>query len=229
MSPHPSDQVVADLIRHARLGATARPLPTRTRPLGEHTARQHSVGSLVVETARADSGVSEDVAQARREMIARELERRRLVDAAEEARRQADVDREHAERERDAAVHRAREHGGPEPDFLTLALIAAVTLEITDHDLVDVLDAAITDTPDLSVADTADLAGEPRVGLNSEQLATELEAAGGPAASAEGLPQTGPGGVTPAVLVGQSPDPSTDSTPAVSVGDGEPESSPEVG
>ncbi|MDV3357266.1 hypothetical protein [Dietzia sp. IN118] len=147
MSSHPSDPVVADLVRHARVGAAANPYPPRTRSLGEHSARQHSVGSLVVEAARADSGVSEKVAQARREVLAAELERRRLVQAAEEARRQAELDRTQAEQERDEAVRRARERSGPDPDFLTLAVIAAVTLEITEYELAGVLDAAITDTP----------------------------------------------------------------------------------
>ena len=34
MSSHPSDPMVADLIRHARVGAAANPYPTRTRSLG---------------------------------------------------------------------------------------------------------------------------------------------------------------------------------------------------
>ena len=203
MSSHPSDHVVANLIRHARVGAAANPYPTRTRPIGEHSVRQHSVGSLVVETARADSGVSEEVAQARREVIAAELERRRMVQAAEESRRQAEFDRAQAERDRDAAVQRARENGGPDPDFLTLALIAAVTLEITEHDLVGVLDAAITDHPDLSAEDTADLAGERRVGLRPDQLNEELAVTGdSPAVAA--VVTTGIGTQTPADLLAQS-------------------------
>ena len=203
MNQHPSDHVVANLVRHARVGAAANPYPTRTRPLGEHSVRQHSVGSLIVETARADSGVAEEVAQARREVIAAELERRRMVQAAEEARRQAEFDRDQAERDRDAAVERARERGGPDPDFLTLALIAAVTLEIAEHDLVGVLDTAITDNPDLSAEDYADLVGERRVGLTPDHLAAELVTAGGsPAASS--VPTTGMGNQTPADLLAQS-------------------------
>lgn len=229
MSQHPSDQVVANLIRHARVGAAVSPYPTRTRPIGEHSARQHSVGSLVVETARSDSGVSGEVAQDRREVIAAELERRRMVQAAEEARRQAEFDRDQAERDRDAAVRRAREQGGPDPDFLTLALIAAVTLEITEHDLVGVLDAAITDHPDLSTADTADLAGERRVGLTPDQLASELGAGGGSPTHTEGLPHIEAGSVSPAVLIGQSPDLSASSTQSMSLSDVDPEKSPEIG
>lgn len=192
MSSHPSDPVVADLIRHARVGAAANPYPPRTRSLGEHSARQHSVGSLVVETARADSGVSEEVAQARREVIAAELERRRLVQAAEEARRQAELDRTQAEQERDEAVRRARERSGPDPDFLTLAVIAAVTLEITEYELAG-----------LSAADTADLAGERRVGLTEELLHTEVAAVGGSPAVA-GVIDTGVGTQTPSQLIAQS-------------------------
>lgn len=203
MSSHPSDQVVANLIRHARMGAAATPYPTRTRSLGEHSVRQHSVGSLVVETARADCGVSENIAQARREVIATELERRRLVEAAEEARRQTRIEREQAERERDAAVHRAREQGGTSPNFLALALIAVVTVEITEHDLVGVIDAAITDTPDLAPADTADIIGERRVGLSEEQLQTEVAAVGGSPAVA-GVIDTGVGAQTPFQLIVQS-------------------------
>ena len=201
MSSHPSDPVVADLIRHARVGAAASPYPTRTRSLGEHSVRQHSVGSLVVETARADSGVSEAVAQARREVIAAELERRRLVQAAQEARRQAEFDRVQAEHERDEAVRRAREQSGPDPDFLTLAVIAVVTMEITEHELAGVLDAAITDRPDLSAADTAVLAGERRVGLTEEELKTEV---GSGSLGVAGVIDTGIGTQTPSQLIAQS-------------------------
>ena len=201
MSSHPSDPVVADLIRHARVGAAANPYPPRTRSLGEHSARQHSVGSLVVEAARADSGVSEAVAQARREVIAAELERRRLVQAAQEARRQAEFDRVQAEHERDEAVRRAREQSGPDPDFLTLAVIAVVTMEITEHELAGVLDAAITDRPDLSAADTAVLAGERRVGLTEEELKTEV---GSGSLGVAGVIDTGIGTQTPSQLIAQS-------------------------
>ncbi|WP_271800407.1 hypothetical protein [Dietzia maris] len=203
MSSHLSDPVVADLIRHARVGAAANPYPPRTRSLGEHSARQHSVGSLIVETARADAGVSEEVAQARREVIAAELGRRRMVQAAEEARRQAELDRSQAEQERDEAVRRARERSGPDPDFLTLAVIAAVTLEITEYELAGVLDAAITDIPGLSAADTADLAGERRVGLTEELLHTEVAAVGGSPIVADVI-DTGVGTQTPSQLITQS-------------------------
>ncbi|OAH63401.1 hypothetical protein AYJ66_01140 [Dietzia cinnamea] len=201
MSSHPSDPVVADLIRHARVGAAANPYPPRTRSLGEHSARQHSVGSLVVETARADSGVSEAVAQARREVIAAELERRRLAQAAEEARRQAELDRTQAEQERDESVRRAREQSGPDPDFLTLAVIAVVTMEITEHELAGVLDAAITDRPDLSAADTAVLAGERRVGLTEEEIGTEV---GSGSLGVASVIDTGVGAQTPSQLLAES-------------------------
>ncbi|MGN7157813.1 hypothetical protein ACTHRK_17160 [Dietzia cercidiphylli] len=204
MSPHPSDPVVANLIRHARVGASASPYPTRTRSIGEHSVRQHSVGSLIVETARADAGVSGEVAQARREVIAGELERRRMVEAADEARRRAEVDRAQAERDRDEAVDRARRQGGPDPDFLTLALIAAVTLEVSDTDLVGVLDAALTDTPDLSAADTAALAGDRRVGLSPDQLSDELTATGVSPSVVDGLVSPGVGTTAPAELIMQS-------------------------
>ena len=227
MSSHPSDPVVADLIRHARVGAAANPYPPRTRSLGEYSVRQHSVGSLVVETARADSGVSDEVAQARREVIAAELERRRLVQAAEEARRQAELDRAQAEHERDDSVRRARQQSGPDPGFLTLAVIAAVTLEVTEYELAGVLDAAITDNPYLSAADTVDLAGERRVGLTADQLQTEVPAVGGSPAVA-GVIDTGVGTQTPAQLIAQSeqtaqPAAATFNSAAVSV-----ESAPEV-
>ncbi|MCT1434883.1 hypothetical protein M3G57_13780 [Dietzia maris] len=125
-------------------------------------------------------------------MIAAELERRRLVQAAEEARRQAELDRTQAEQERDEAVRRARERSGPDPDFLTLAVIAAVTLEITEYELAG-----------LSAADTADLAGERRVGLTEELLHTEVAAVGGSPAVA-GVIDTGVGTQTPSQLIAQS-------------------------
>ena len=203
MSSHPSDPLVADLIRHARVGAAANRYPPRTRSLGEYSVRQHSVGSLIVETARTDSGVSDEVAQARREVIAAELERRRLVQAAEEARRQAELDRAQAEHERDESVRRARQQSGPDPDFLTLAVIAAVTLEVTEYELAGVLDAAITDNPDLSAADIVDLAGERRVGLNEKQLQTEVATVGGSLAVADTI-DTGVGAQTPSQLIAQS-------------------------
>lgn len=229
MNPHPSDRTVADLIRHARLGAATTDCPARTRTVGAHSVRQCSAGRLVVEVARADSGVSEDVARARRETLAAELERRRMVDAAEEARRQAEIDRAHAERERDDAVARQRHHGGPDPDFLTLALIAAVTFDATDNDLAHVLDAAVTDNPDLSAQDTQDLAGERRVGLSAEQLNDELTATGLSPALTETMPRTGSESISPAQLVGQglSNDvPAPQPTPGASL---EPEDSPEIG
>src|SRR5690625_6581229 len=132
MTAHPSDQAVAQLIRNARIGAAASGFPSRTRTVGEASARQCSVGRLVMEVARADVGVSDEVSAARREVIAAELERRRLEDAAAEARRIAERDVQNAEAERDDAVARARRMGGPSPDFLTLALIAAATFKIAD-------------------------------------------------------------------------------------------------
>lgn len=149
MTAHPSDQAVAQLIRNARVGAAASGFPTRTRTVGEAGARQCSVGRLVMEAARADAGVSDEVSAARREVIASELERRRLEEAAAEARRFAERDVQHAEAERDEAVARARRMGGPSPDFLTLALIAAATFEIAEADLIHVIDEALTDNADL--------------------------------------------------------------------------------
>ncbi len=229
MSSHPSDQTVATLIRQARTGAAAQSIPTRTRPLGPHSVRQHSAGSLIVETARADSGVTEAVAQERREVIATELERRRLVKAAEEARRQAERDRERAEHERAEAARQARQRGGPDPDFLTLALIAAVTFEVTDPGLPGVFDAAIADTPDLSADDTAELAGEPRVGLAPEQLETEMESISGTPDATGTMPQSESANTSPAVLLGQSTDAPDSSLSSAHVGDAEPDASPEIG
>lgn len=119
MSLHPSDHAVAALVRNARLGAAATPQhPARTRSFGSHSARQCTVGRLVVEAARADTGVSKEVAAARREIIAAEFERRRLIEAAEQTRRQADLDLSRADGERDDAVRQARQQDGPTPDFL---------------------------------------------------------------------------------------------------------------
>lgn len=127
-----------------------------------------------METARADSGVPEAVAQARREVFAAELECRRLVQAPAEARRQAELDRTLAEQQRDQAVRRTHERSGPDPDLLTMAAIAAATLKSTVHQLVGGLDAAITGRPDLSAAGTGEFAGERRVGFTEEDLRTEV-------------------------------------------------------
>lgn len=227
MNPHPSDQRVASLIRHARLGAATAQYPTRTRTVGQHAARQHSVGSLVVEAARADSGVAQEVAQARRETIAAELERRRMVEAAEEARRHAESDRLEAERAREDALSRARRQGGPDPDFFTLALIAAVSHEIAGDELAHVIDAAVSDDPALTPEAAAELEGEPRTGLSAEQLNAELAEAGASPGATESMPDTGVTGVAPAVFVGQSVE---SSTPAETpVAGPEPDESPEVG
>lgn len=204
MTAHPSDQAVAQLIRNARVGAAASGFPTRTRTVGEASARQCSVGRLVMEAARADAGVSDEVATARREVIAAELERRRLEEAAAEARRIAERDVQHAEAERDAAVAKARSMGGPNPDFLTLALIAAATFEIADTDLIHVIDEALTDTADLAPADRDVLAGEPMIGLTPAELTRELEQAGVAPETAAGLPSPGTTNTTPAELVTQS-------------------------
>ena len=205
MSPHPSDHAVAALVRNARLGAAAPPQqPARTRSVGSHSARQCTVGRLVVEAARADTGVSEEVAAARREIIAAEFERRRLIEAAEQTRRQAELDLGRAERERDDAVRQARQQGGPTPDFLTLALIAAATFEITDSDLEHVIDAAVTDHPDLTDADVSALTGDRHVGLSPEQLSAELAATGASQTVANGLIDTGVATVAPAELIAHS-------------------------
>lgn len=47
MNPHPSDRAVADLIRHARLGAATNRYPGRTRTVGAYAMRQCSAGRLV--------------------------------------------------------------------------------------------------------------------------------------------------------------------------------------
>lgn len=204
MTAHPSDQAVAQLIRNARVGAPASGLPTRTRTVGEASARQCSVGRLVVEAARADAGVSDEVSAARREVIAVELERRRLEEAAAETRRFADREAQQAEVERDDAVARARRMGGPSPDFLTLALIAAATFEIADSDLIHVIDEALTDNAGLAPADREVLAGEPMVGLTPTGLAQELEQAGVAHDTAAGLPDAGTAHITPGELLAHS-------------------------
>lgn len=165
----------------------------------------------MLEASRTDAGVSEEVAQARREAIAAEFERRRMVEAAEETRRRADADRAQAERERDEAVARARRQGGPDPDFLTLALIAVATFELADSDLIHVIDAAVTDDPELSTTDASDLAGEPRVGLTPNQLSAELATAGASPEAIDGLPHTGVDAVPPAELIGRKSEPTTPS------------------
>lgn len=204
MTAHPSDQAVAQLIRNARVGAAASGFPTRTRTVGEGSARQCSVGRLVMEAARADAGVSDEVAAARREVIAAELERRRLEEAAAEVRRIAERDVQHAEAERDDAVARARRMGGPNPDFLTLALIAAATSEIADTNLIHVIDEALTDNADLTPVDRGVLAGEPMVGLTPAELTRELEQAGVSPETAAGLPSPTTANTTPSELVSQS-------------------------
>lgn len=227
MSRHPSDPVVASLVRNARLAAAANQYPTRTRTVGDHGARQYSTGSLVVETGRADVGVSAEVGQARREKLADELERRRMVEAADAARRDADSDRQQAQRERDQALERARHRGGPDPDFATLALVAIATMTVGD-DVARVIDAAILDDPDLSTADAQELGGDRMVGLTPTELSTELASAGASPDAVNGLPHTGVDDLTPAQLVGQgtptTPPPS--GNPAISL---EVEDSPEIG
>ena len=148
--------------------------------------------------------MSEEVAAARREIIAAEFERRRLIEAAEQTRRQAELDLGRAERERDDAVRQARQQDGPTPDFLTLALIAAATFEITDSDLEHVIDAAVTDHPDLTDADVSALTGDRHVGLSPEQLSAELAATGASQTVANGLIDTGVATVAPAELIAHS-------------------------
>ena len=143
MSSHPSDALMAKLIRHARTTAAHTPPPTRTRALGEHGLRQCSAGRLVVEAAHCDAGVSDSVGQSRRETVAAELERRRMTDAAEAARAQAHDDRARAEREREDAWAQTRRHDGPAPDFATLAIVAATTATMSEHQLATVIDAAV--------------------------------------------------------------------------------------
>lgn len=228
MNAHPSDPAVADLIHHARLGAATSQYPSRTRSVGPHSARQCSVGRLVVEAARADSGVPDDIAAARREVIATELERRRMVEAADQARRRAEFDLARAELERDDAVARARERGGSTPDFMTLALIAAVTFEVTDTDLIHIIDAAVIDQPELTDVDVAALSGERQVGLTPKELSADLAATGASPAVAHGLIDTGVGTLAPAELITQSAPPTTDSDP-IEIGPQSAETSPEVG
>lgn len=228
MSSHPRDHAVADLVRHARLGAAANRNPSRTRTVGADSARQVSVGGLVLEAARADAGVSEEVGQARREVIAAEFERRKMSDAAEETRRRAEADLAKAERERDEAAARCRRQGGPDPDFLTLAMIAAATFEITADDLTHVIDAAVTDGPELSPDDARGLAGERQVGLTPDQLSSELAEAGASPNEVDGLPHTGVDTVPPAELVAQGLASLTGPDLSMTAGV-EPEESPEVG
>lgn len=228
MSAHPSDALMAKLIRHARTTAAHTPPPTRTRALGEHGLRQCSAGRLVVEAAHCDTGVSVDVGQTRRETVAAELERRRMTDAAEAARARAVEDRASAERERETAWAQTRRHDGPAPDFATLAIVAATTATISEHKLATVIDAAVQDVPGVSPADTAELRGDRRVGLSPAQVAEELAAAGAGTAAVNGLPDTAVDNVSPARLVAQSSaSASTESdSPSVAV---EVAVSPEVG
>lgn len=228
MSAHPSDPLMAKLIRTARVTAASSPHPVRTRALGEHGLRQCSAGHLVVEAAHCDDGVSEDVGQARRETVATELERRRMTEAADAARAQAEDDRARAERERDAAWAQTRRQDGPAPDFAALAIVAAATATTSEHKLARVIDSAVADEPGLSPADTAELTGEPRVGLSPSQVAEELAAAGASAEAINGLPDTGVDDVSPAKLIGQSVESysAESSSPSVAV---EVDTSPQVG
>lgn len=228
MSTHPSDDLMATLIRHARTTAAHTPPPTRTRGLGEHSLRQCSAGRLVVEAAHCDAGVSDDIGQTRRETVAAELERRRMTDAAEAARTQAEHDRDRAERERQAAWAQTRRHDGPAPSFATLAIVAATTASISEHKLATVIDAAVENEPGLSPADSAELTGEPHVGLSPSQVAEELAAAGASATAINGLPHTAFDDISPANLVGRSTESTSveSSSPAAAV---EAETSPEVG
>ncbi|WP_163377149.1 MULTISPECIES: hypothetical protein [Dietzia] len=228
MSSHPSDALMAKLIRHARTTAAHTPPPTRTRALGEHGLRQCSAGRLVVEAAHCDAGVSDSVGQSRRETVAAELERRRMTDAAEAARAQAHDDRARAEREREDAWAQTRRHDGPAPDFATLAIVAATTATMSEHQLATVIDAAVGNEPGLSPADSAELRGERRVGLSPSQVAEELAAAGASTAAVKGLPDTGVHDISPATLVAQSSESASAESvsPSIAV---EVDTSPEVG
>ncbi len=228
MSAHPSDALVASLVRTARAAARTNPYPTRTRALGAHGLRQCSAGRLVVESARCERGVSDEVAYARREMIAAELERRRMTEAAEAARRQADLDRERAERERDEAIARSRRQGGPDEGLAVVALASAATLVLSESELIDVIDRAALEDPNLSAEDAAELAGERLIGLTPAQLSEELATAGAAPEVADGLPHMGLDDVSPAELVGRGLDaePMEAEGPAPDV---EVEASPEVG
>ena len=228
MSSHPSDAMMATLIRHARTTAAHTPPPMRTRGLGEPSLRQCSAGRLVVEAAHCDAGVSDSIGQARREAVASELERRRMTDAAEAARAHAVEDRDRAERERQAAWAQTRRHDGPAPSFATLAIVAATTASISEHKLATVIDAAVENEPGLSPADSAELTGEPRVGLSPSQVAEELAAAGASAAAINGLPHTAADDISPATLIGRSFESAAveSSSPAAAVAV---ETSPQVG
>lgn len=228
MSTHPSDAMMATLIRHARTTAAHTPPPMRTRALGEHGLRQCSAGRLVVEASHCDAGVSDDIGQARRETVATELERRRMTGAAEAARAQAVDDRAHAERERQDAWAQTRRQGGPAPDFATLAIVAATTASISERKLATVIDAAVAHEPGLSPADNAELVGERRVGLSPSQVAEELASAGASNAAVTALPDTGVDDVAPAGLVAQSSERASAASgaPSISV---EVDTSPEFG
>lgn len=227
MSTHPSDDLMATLIRHTRDTAAHTPPPMRTRALGAHGLRQCSAGRLVVEAAHCDAGVSDGIGRSRRETVATELERRRMTGAAEAARAHAVDDRARAEREREAAWAQTRRQGGPAPDFAALAIVAATTASISERTLGRVIDAAVEQEPGLSPADSAELRGERRVGLTGSQVAEELTAAGASAAAINALPDTGQD-VSPAGLISRSSGSPVAgaSSPSVAV---EVESSPEVG
>lgn len=228
MSRHPSDPLVASLIRNARLAAATNQYPGRTRTVGVTGARQYSAGQLVLETARADVSVSGEVGQARREVLAAELERRRMVEAADAARREAELDRQQAERERDEALARTRRQGGPDPDFATLAIVAAASMTLAETDLLRVIDAAVENDPALSPTDAADIAGERLVGLTPDQLASELATAGARPEVVDGLLHTGVDSVPPAELIRQGLDSAPHVEPTPGPG-GEVEQSPEIG
>jgi len=161
-------------------------------------------------------------------MIAAELERRRMTEAAEAARRQADLDRERAERERDEAIARSRRQGGPDEGLAVVALASAATLVLSESELIDVIDRAALEDPNLSAEDAAELAGERLIGLTPAQLSEELATAGAAPEVADGLPHMGLDDVSPAELVGRGLDaePMEAEGPAPDV---EVEASPEVG
>lgn len=99
---------------------------------------------------------------------------------------------------------RAREQGGPSPNFLTLALIAVATFEVSDTDLVHIIDAAVTDQLALTTVDVAELNGERQVSLSPQQLSAELVATGASPPVAHGLIDTGVRAVAPTELIAQA-------------------------
>jgi len=225
---HPADADLAVALRATRLAASRDAYPARTRPLGRHSLRQCSAGRLAVEVARCDRGLREDVADARRQALAAELERREFVEAAEQARRRAEEDRDRAERERMDAEARSRS-GDLDDGVVPLVLaVAAAGLFGRETEVAALVDEELHSIPGQTADARAALDGEPSVGLTPDELREELAEAGAPTSTVDAAPTFGPQDTVAGELISRAESPAPDPTPAP-VDAPTPEASPEVG